>query len=100
MITTSNSDGAIMFYCSQVESWGRVVHIGSLPSGTTQRKLRQTFQQFGTITSLKIIKRRSNGVDDDFAFVTFTARHEADTAIESKLRLQHLISLWSGRDLE
>src|SRR5512140_1862552 len=59
------------------------LYVGNLPFDTTEETIREMFTQFGTVTSVALIKDRSTGASKGFAFVEMSAQKEGQTAITS-----------------
>ncbi len=57
--------------------------VGNLSRDTTEDDLRQTFGEFGEVTSVAIITDRMTGDPRGFAFVEMANPDEAKTAIEA-----------------
>lgn len=59
------------------------IYIGNLSQQATEDDLRQAFEPFGQVTSIKIIKDRDSGESRGFGFVEMASRDEAKSAIEN-----------------
>ena len=70
------------------------IYVGNMSFDTTEEQLRQTFEAFGEVSTIKIITDRDSGQPKGFAFVEMSAKNEADAAI-SGLNGQEL----NGRSL-
>lgn len=57
------------------------IYIGNLSSDTTEEQLRQAFEAFGEVATVKIITDRDNGQPRGFAFVEMPTTNEATAAI-------------------
>ncbi len=57
------------------------IYIGNMSSDTTEDQLRQAFEGFGEVSTVKIITDRDSGQPRGFAFVEMSAKSEADAAI-------------------
>lgn len=57
------------------------IYVGNLPKSTTQEELNMLFSRAGDVTSVDIIKDRTSGVSNGFAYVIMSAQSEADKAI-------------------
>ena len=57
------------------------IYIGNMSFDTTEDQLRQAFEGFGEVSTVKIITDRDNGQPRGFAFVEMSAENEADAAI-------------------
>jgi RNA recognition motif-containing protein len=58
------------------------IFVGNLPSETTEDDLRQTFEDFGQITSVTIIKETGDSKIRGFGFVIMPSMNEAKNAIK------------------
>ncbi len=70
------------------------IYIGNLSFETTEDELRQAFQGFGDVSTVKIIADKFSGKSRGFAFVEMSEKDEALAAI-SGLNGQEL----NGREL-
>ncbi len=59
------------------------IYVGNLTVQTTEDTLRQMFEAFGEVESVKIIKDRFKGYPKGFAFVEMPSNSEADKAIKA-----------------
>ena len=57
------------------------IYIGNMSFDTTEDQLRQTFEGYGEVTSVKIITDRNTGDPRGFAFVEMAEKNEALKAI-------------------
>lgn len=57
------------------------IYIGNMSSDTTEDQLRQAFEGFGEVSTIKIITDRDSGQPRGFAFVEMSAKNEAIAAI-------------------
>ena len=57
------------------------IYIGNMSYDTTEDQLRQAFEAFGEVTSVKIITDRDSGQPKGFAFVEMSGKDEAIAAI-------------------
>ncbi|MEK7358187.1 MAG: RNA-binding protein [Bdellovibrionota bacterium] len=71
---------------------GKKLYVGNLPYSANDQVLGETFAQFGTVESAKVIMDRDSGRSKGFGFVEMSSDEEAQTAI-SKLNGQD----WEGR---
>ena len=60
------------------------IYAGNLSPETTEDELRQTFEAFGQVISIKILRNRVTGESNGIGFVGMPVSEEAQTAI-SKL---------------
>lgn len=57
------------------------LYVGNLSEATTEAELKILFEQVGEVTSLRIMKDRSNGESKGFGYLTMSAQSEADKAV-------------------
>ncbi|NOZ49953.1 MAG: RNA-binding protein [Chloroflexi bacterium] len=57
------------------------IYVGNLPWSTTETDLRGTFEAYGTVTDVSIIKDRNTGRSRGFGFVEMDSADEAAAAI-------------------
>jgi RNA recognition motif-containing protein len=57
------------------------IYIGNLSYKVDENDLRNIFEEYGIVTSVKIIKDKISGKSKGFAFVEMTDNNEANTAI-------------------
>lgn len=57
------------------------IYVGNLPSNTTEQELDNSFQQFGKIKEIALIKDRYTNECKGFAFITFGAADSAQKAL-------------------
>jgi RNA recognition motif-containing protein len=57
------------------------IYVGNLSRDVTEEDLRKTFETFGDVTSVKIIKDRMSGVSRGFGFVEMSTKTHAKAAI-------------------
>jgi RNA recognition motif-containing protein len=60
---------------------GKKLYVGNLNYNTYEEGLKQIFQAFGTVTSVKIITDRDSGRSKGFGFVEMGTDDEARAAI-------------------
>ena len=70
------------------------IYVGNMSFDTTEDALRQAFEGFGSVSTVKIITDRDSGQPRGFAFVEMDSKDEAMAAI-SGLNGQDL----NGREL-
>jgi RNA recognition motif-containing protein len=58
------------------------IYVGNLSHEATEEDLRQAFEAFGQVESVKIIKDRYSGESRGFGFLEMPAKAEANSAIE------------------
>jgi RNA recognition motif-containing protein len=59
------------------------IYVGNVPHATTEDSLRQLFEQFGAVASVKLMKDKFTGQPRGFAFVEMPVADEARQAIEN-----------------
>lgn len=57
------------------------IYIGNLSREVTEDELRQSFEAFGQVTSVNVIKDRYSGESRGFGFVEMSTKSEAQAAI-------------------
>jgi RNA recognition motif-containing protein len=57
------------------------IYVGNMSFQTTEDNLRQAFESFGQVSTVKIIMDRDSGQPKGFAFVEMPAQNEATAAI-------------------
>lgn len=58
------------------------IYVGNLSRGTTDESLRQAFEQFGEVISVRVMKDKFTGEPRGFAFVEMKSDDDALAAIE------------------
>ena len=58
-----------------------LLYIRNLAKATTEDELKTLFEQVGEVTTIRIMKDRSNGESRGFGFLTMSAQSEADKAV-------------------
>jgi RNA recognition motif-containing protein len=61
---------------------GKRIFVGNLPFSANDQVLNDTFAQYGTVESAKVIVDRASGRSKGFGFVEMATDAEAATAIE------------------
>lgn len=59
------------------------IYVGNIARATSENKLREKFEEFGAVDSVKLIIDRETGVSKGFAFVDMSNDEEAEKAIEA-----------------
>ena len=59
------------------------IYVGNLTEQLTEKDLREMFEVFGEVESVKIIKNRFNGRSKGFGFVEMPSNSQADKAIKA-----------------
>jgi RNA recognition motif-containing protein len=57
------------------------IYIGNMSFDTTEDQLRQAFEGFGEVTTVRIIADKNDGRPKGFAFVEMSSKEEANAAI-------------------
>ena len=57
------------------------IYVGNLSYRMTEEELRAAFEQFGEVTSAKIISDRESGRSKGFGFVEMSSDEDAESAI-------------------
>src|SRR5215207_3678819 len=61
---------------------GNKLYVGNLPYTVRDEDLQQSFGQYGTVTSAKVMMERDTGRSKGFGFVEMSSEAEAKAAIE------------------
>ena len=59
------------------------IYVGNIARATSENRLREKFEEFGAVDSVKLIIDRETGVSKGFAFVDMSNDEEAEKAIEA-----------------
>jgi cold-inducible RNA-binding protein len=59
------------------------IYVGNLNFKTTEDEVKQLFEQYGSVTSVKLITDRDTGRPRGFGFVEMDDDQAGDTAVES-----------------
>ena len=76
------------------------IYVGNLSSETTEDDLRQAFEAFGQVISIKVLRDRVTGESNGFGFVEMPISDEGQTAISElngKDLKGHTIKVEEGR---
>ncbi len=57
------------------------IFVGNLAYSTSERELRSTFERFGRVSSVQLIRDRQTGNPRGFAFIAMPSWEDADEAI-------------------
>ena len=57
------------------------LYVGNIPYSVKEEELTEVFQEFGTVTSLKIIADKYTGRSKGFGFIEMPSNSEAEQAI-------------------
>jgi RNA recognition motif-containing protein len=58
------------------------IYVGNLPYSVTDADLRETFAQYGEVTSVQLISDKFTGESKGFGFVEMANNSQADAAIK------------------
>ena len=58
------------------------IYVGNLSYGVTEEDLKEAFESFGEVETVKIIKDRYSGESKGFGFIEMPDKNEAQSAIE------------------
>lgn len=61
---------------------GKKLYVGNLPFSITEESLSNTFSEYGTVESAKVIMDRNTGRSKGFGFVEMSTESEAQDAIK------------------
>lgn len=61
---------------------GKKLYVGNLPYSVTDDSLQNRFEEFGAVSSAKVITDRETGRSKGFGFVEMESDSDADMAIE------------------
>jgi len=70
------------------------IYVGNIPYSLKEDELREIFQQYGTITSIKVVTDKYSGRSKGFAFIEMETDEQEDNAVRELNR--HIIL---GRNL-
>jgi RNA recognition motif-containing protein len=59
------------------------IYVGNLPYSVTDDDLRDTFSEFGELSSAEVVKDKFSGQSKGFGFVDMPNNSDADQAIKS-----------------
>ncbi len=59
------------------------IYVGNLPYASTEDEVKVLFEQYGPVSSVKIIMDKLTGQSRGFGFVEMEHKEDSDTAIES-----------------
>jgi len=57
------------------------IYVGNIPYGVTEEDLKQSFEAFGQVTSVTIIKDKMSGQSKGFGFVEMASAEQGQAAI-------------------
>jgi RNA recognition motif-containing protein len=57
--------------------------VGNIPFSMSEEDLRETFEEFGSMISCKLIKDAETGRSRGFGFIEYSSKEEAEAAIEN-----------------
>ena len=58
------------------------IYVGNIPRETSEKEIREAFEQYGEVTSINLIKDKFTGMLKGFGFVEMTKKEDADNAIK------------------
>jgi RNA recognition motif-containing protein len=58
------------------------IYVGNLPFSVTDADLKESFSQFGDVSSVQLISDKFTGDSKGFGFVEMTSNSQADAAIK------------------
>ena len=76
------------------------IYVGNMSCETTEDELRQVFEAFGQVMSVKILRNRVTGESNGFGFVEMPVSDEGQTAISElngKDLKGHMINVEEGK---
>ena len=59
------------------------LYVGNLLHAATEKQVKTLFEQYGEVTSVKLIKDKLTGASKGFAFVEFANAEDAEVALEN-----------------
>ena len=59
------------------------IYIGNIPRETSEKEVRQAFEQFGEVTSVNLIKDKFTNMYKGFGFIEMPVQGDAENAIKS-----------------
>ncbi len=59
------------------------IYVGNLPKATTEDAVRKTFEEYGHVSEVKLIKDNYSGELRGFGFVEMATKSEAEAAIQN-----------------
>lgn len=62
---------------------GTKIYVGNLSFNTSEERLSETFSQYGTVVSAKLITDRDTGRSKGFGFIEMGSASEAEEAIST-----------------
>ena len=80
LLIASDSHRVFMFF--QESFMGNKLYVGNLPYSFRDEDLQQTFSQYGTVGSAKVMMERDTGRSKGFGFVEMGSDAEAQAAIQ------------------
>lgn len=58
------------------------IYVGNIPKNATEDSIRQLFEEYGQVSSIKLIEDRYTGELRGFGFVEMSSKEEGQAAIE------------------
>ena len=59
------------------------IYVGNIPRETSEKEIRDAFEQYGEVTSVSLIKDKFTNMLKGFGFVEMPKKEEAENAIKS-----------------
>ncbi len=59
------------------------IYVGNIPRSTDEQTIRELFEEYGSVSEVKLLKDRYTGELRGFGFVTMESEEEAQNAIDS-----------------
>lgn len=59
------------------------IYVGNISRESSENEVRQAFEEYGKVTSVKLIKDKFTGMPKGFGFVEMPKKDEADNAIKN-----------------
>jgi RNA recognition motif-containing protein len=59
------------------------IYVGNIPRETSEKEIREAFEQYGEVTSVNLIKDKFTNMLKGFGFVEMPKKEEAENAIKS-----------------
>lgn len=59
------------------------IYVGNISRESSENEVRQAFEEYGEVTSVKLIKDKFTGMPKGFGFVEMPKKDEADNAIKN-----------------
>ena len=92
---SANASLGLETLCGKDVFGAMTVFIGNLSYSINEQELRHTFEEYGEVRGVRLIRDRETGSSKGFAFVDMPHDHEALHAIS---QLDH--ATWEGRTIQ